>query len=70
MNFTDISSEQYRVYHFPNGATLRIENPLELNVSRSGGHRLVAEAGCYYIRPEQSWYLFFENRDGHEGFVM
>ena len=48
--FTDISSEVRRSYHYPGGQVLTIEGPQFLHVSKSGGHRLLDEAG-------QSWYV-------------
>jgi hypothetical protein len=42
--FRDISSEVCRQYRFPNG-TVRIDNPLKLAVSESGGHRIYAADG-------------------------
>ena len=54
--WTDISAELYRTYIFPDGTSLRIENPLRLFVSDSGGHRVFSgnDGGkCFYVRP--SW---------------
>ncbi len=51
--FTDISSEMYRTYVFPEGEAVTIEGPLQLSVSASGGHRVLAVGdGCYYIPPK------------------
>lgn len=83
LDFTDISSERERVYTFPNGETLRIENPLYLNVSASGGHRLYAEDSvlsilgcrfrtqgvCYYVQPKEGWYITWKVRLGRPSFV-
>jgi hypothetical protein len=40
LEFTDIASEAWREYRFADGSTVRIDNPLKLNVSDSGGHRI------------------------------
>ena len=48
--WSDISSEEYREYVFPGEETVRIEKPQKLNVSDSGGHRLLDGAGeSHYI---------------------
>jgi hypothetical protein len=50
--WTDIASEEYREYTFPKGEKVRIEKPQKLNVSASGGHRIVDSAGLsHYIPP-------------------
>ena len=49
--WTDISTEEFREYRFPDEQTVRIEKPLKLKVSRSGGHRIVAEGGNFYVPP-------------------
>lgn len=41
LEFTDISSESERWYSFPDGSCERIQNPQWLNVSASGGHRIL-----------------------------
>ena len=41
LDFTDISSEAYRIYVFPNGEGVKIDEPQWLNVSTSGGHRIL-----------------------------
>ena len=40
LQFVDISSELYRVYEYPDGTEVTIYEPLLLNVSESGGHRI------------------------------
>ena len=48
--WTDITVELYREYIYQDGTRLRIENPAQLLVSASGGHRIITEdAVCYYI---------------------
>jgi hypothetical protein len=49
--FVDITSEEFREYTFPCGVTVRIEKPSHLAVSKSGGHRVLGEDGCFYIPP-------------------
>lgn len=69
LKFDDISSEQTRVYHFSDGSTLTIENPLKLNVSKSGGHRLFdANNKCYYVAPKWN-YIDWLVKEGQPNFV-
>lgn len=50
--FTDISSEGYRVYLYPDQTQIQILNPQFLSVSASGNHYVVnAESDCYIIAP-------------------
>lgn len=49
LKFQDISTEDFREYEFPD-MTIRIENPQKLNVSKSGGHRVIdGEGESHYI---------------------
>lgn len=48
--FVDISAEVRRTYRFPDANVVTIYNPLLLNVSNSGGHRIYDALGkCHYI---------------------
>lgn len=48
----DISSEEYRIYVYPDDWRISINKPSKLHVSASGGHRIVTEDGLsYYIAP-------------------
>ena len=68
--FSDISSEKEREYNFPNGNKLLIINPLYLNVSKSGGHRLFCEDGhCYYIQPKEGWWIRWKVKENNAHFV-
>ena len=47
--FTDISSERFREYKYPDGTTEVFDSPLQLAVSPNG-HRLYLENGdCVYV---------------------
>lgn len=49
LKFSDISTEDFREYVYPD-MTIRIDNPTELNVAKSGGHRVLdAEGISHYI---------------------
>jgi hypothetical protein len=70
LTFKDISSEKDRVYGFPNGNTLHVGEPLYLNVSASGGHRLYTkDKWCYYIQPKEGWWIRWKVKEGEPSFV-
>ena len=65
--FSDISSERYRVYVFEN-CEVRIEHPQKISVSKSGGHRLWDGTRSHYIPPR--WvHLYWQPFDGEPHFV-
>ncbi len=49
--WTVISNESFREYCFGSRGVVRIESPKALNVSESGGHRLIDAAGVSYYVP-------------------
>ena len=49
LEFADVSSEQWREYQFLGGEVIRIDAPLKLNVSESGGHRIFDAEGVSII---------------------
>ena len=67
--FTDISSEQWRVYQFLGGDVVRIEQPLRLNVSDSGGHRIFDAEGFSHYIPAGWVHLKWAVKDGCPNFV-
>lgn len=69
LSFTDISSESFRLYKFHNGSEVRINEPVALNVSKAGGHRILDSEGCsHYITP--GWFhLVWKAKDGQPNFV-
>lgn len=69
LSFTDISSEEYRVYEFNNGKSIRINNPLKLHVSPSGGHRLFDNSGESHYIPKGWVHLHWKAKDGFPNFV-
>ncbi len=70
LKFTDISSEKWRTYIFPSGMQVSINEPLHLNVSKTGGHRIFDNFGrSHYIQP--GWYhLYWEVKDKRPNFVL
>jgi hypothetical protein len=67
--FTDISSEAFRVYEFSNGKEVRIDEPLRLNVSPSGGHRLFDAGGTSHYIPKGWVHLRWKVKQGCPNFV-
>jgi hypothetical protein len=52
IQFNDVSDEQYRTYFYASGHEATYDEPLRLNVSASGGHRLLTADGmCHYVKP-------------------
>jgi hypothetical protein len=66
--FTDISSEEYREYDF-GGDTVRIDAPLQLSVSSSGGHRILDAAGISHYIPAHWIHLYWKAKEGRPHFV-
>jgi hypothetical protein len=69
LEFTDISSETYRQYEYSNGKIVRIDEPLRLHVSKSGGHRLFDSSGVSHYIPKGWVRLQWKAREGKPHFV-
>ena len=67
-DWSDISSEAWREYVFPCGHVVRIDGPLALHVSDSGGHRLWDGRLSHYV-PARWVHLRWESRTGQPKFV-
>lgn len=67
--FTDISSEKSRTYRFPNDEIILINEPQYLNVSRSGGHRIVNSHGVSFYIPKGWILLSWEAKENSPHFV-
>ena len=53
--------ENTRMYEFPNGRQLQIDNVRLINVSESRGHRLItADGTLFYIKPVESWFIIIK----------
>ena len=71
LEFKDISSEWSRTYHFlKNGeiGKVTINQPLKLNVSSSGGHRIWDGKGVSHYIPSGWIHLEWEVLDGDANF--
>ena len=67
--FLEISSELFRTYVYPDGTEIKIDDPLFLSVSDSGGHRLFDLGGLsHYIVPGFVQ-IYWTARDGEPNFV-
>jgi hypothetical protein len=69
----DISSEEWRIYTYPNGSEAHIENPVCLYVIKDdrGGvtHRVVDKDGVSH-RPERGWVkISWKPKPGAPAFV-
>jgi hypothetical protein len=67
--FTDISSEASRVYNFGQKGFVKINNPVYLSVSPSGGHRLFTSDGQSHYVPAGWIQLSWTARPGEPNFV-
>ena len=67
--FDDISSEQYREYNFGKNGFVKINNPLKLNVSASGGHRLYDASGQSHYIPAGWISVSWKSKEGLPNFV-
>lgn len=64
IEWKDISNELYRDYIFPKKEIVRIDKPLKLNVSKSGGHRVISADGKSHYIPTGWIHLVWEGIDG------
>ncbi len=68
-DFLDISSELYRVYIYPDGTEVVIDEPVLLHVSPSGGHRLFdLTRTSHYVVPGFV-HIFWLAREGEPNFI-
>lgn len=68
--FKSIEDEQVRTYKFPNNEIVTIKEPLKLNVSESGGHRILDAAGESHYIPKGWIQLSWKVKDGREPFAF
>lgn len=68
LEFTDISSELYRQYDYIDYA-IRLEDPVYLNVSASGGHRVFTADGCSHYLAAGWRHLSWKAKPGRPNFV-
>ena len=68
LEFKDVSAEEYREYLFPSGVRVRIETPLKLHVSASGGHRIFDALGVSHYIPAGWVHLHWRVKSGSPNF--
>ena len=71
LEFSDISSEEYREYVFKGDSGthhVRIEKPMLLNVSKNG-HRILDNNDVSHYIPQGWIHLFWKAANGHPKFV-
>ena len=68
LTFTNISSEQYRVYEWESGKTIHITCPTDLNVSKNG-HRILDANGISHYIPSGWIHLYWSVKKGKPNFV-
>lgn len=68
LKFKNIESEAYRTYVFKD-VEVRIDYPIALNVSRSGGHRVVDANGVSHYVPSGWFHLKWEVFEDQPHFV-
>ena len=59
-------NEKTRIYRFPNGEWIEVEDVQELEVSSSGGHRITTKTGKMYYIPFKWLAIEIESDHGWE----
>jgi len=70
LNFSSLEDEQYRSYEWLNEGSITIKNPLKLNVSKSGGHRILDAEGISHYIPSGWHHLTWKVKDGKDPFAF
>ena len=69
LRFLDVSSELYRVYLYPDGTEVTVYEPILLNVSSTGGHRIYDLSNTsHYVAPGFV-HVYWTAREGEPNFV-
>ncbi len=66
--FSDLNDEKYRVYEWPDGSIIKLSEPLKLNVSKSGGHRVFTADGISHYIPSGWIHLHWVVKSGQDHF--
>jgi hypothetical protein len=70
MLFRDLTDETFRTYEFPSGESVTIDKPQSLNVSASGGHRVLDAAGTGHYIPPKWIHLYWGVKIGRKPFAF
>lgn len=49
LEFKDLQTEQWRVYHYPNGYAVRVDNPVRMHIAENGDHRILTSDGRAHV---------------------
>ncbi len=69
LKFTDISSEATRRYQYRGEEFITVDNPIALNVSKAGGHRILDGQGVSHYIPKGWIGLSWKAKEGNPHFV-
>lgn len=69
LKFSSLTDEQYHVYVFGD-QLVRLDNPTVLNVSASGGHRVLDSEGISHYIPKGWIHLYWKVKDGQPCFAF
>lgn len=70
LTFKDITDEEFRVYDWLDGKILTISKPKALNVSASGGHRVLDSEGISHYIPSGWKHLYWKVKNGADFFAF
>jgi len=68
LKFTDISTEAVRRYQYL-VENITIDNPIALNISKAGGHRILDGQGLSHYIPKGWIHLTWKAKEGAPHFV-
>lgn len=73
IEFVDIDSEEWRIYEFQGKSgtidKIKINSPISINVSESGGHRVLDAEGISHYIPKGWIHLYWRTKEGQPNFV-
>ena len=70
IEFKDLNDEEFRVYDWLDGTFIQISKPQKLNVSASGGHRVLDSDGISHYIPFGWKHLYWKVKPGKEPFTF
>lgn len=70
LKFDSLQDEEFRVYVFDENTDVFIDNPVALNVSKSGGHRVLDSKGFSHYIPSGWKHLMWKVRPGNQFFAF
>ena len=68
IKFSSLDDEEYRTYVWPDNSEVTISLPTHLNVSKSGGHRVLDSNGVSHYVPTGWSHLFWKVKQGKPNF--